>query len=95
MCAIAEEIACDGGKCEPITFPILGILRHLHCAGGHVSKQPLLSGVWGYNPSGSSHTLKTHIYRLRQKIEADPYDARLLLTVAGVGYQMASAEVAG
>ncbi len=77
-----------------LTTKEVDILRHLQRAGGHVSKQALLSDLWGYNPSVSSHTLETHIYRLRQKIEADPYDARLLLTVAGEGYRLASAEVA-
>jgi len=77
-----------------LTVKEVDILRHLQRAGGHVSKQALLADVWGYNPSVSSHTLETHIYRLRQKIEADPYDARLLLTVEGEGYRLASAEVA-
>ncbi len=76
-----------------LTAKEVDILRHLQRAGGYVTKQALLSDVWGYNPSVSSHTLETHIYRLRQKIEADPYDARLLLTVAGQGYRLASAEV--
>ena len=54
------------------------------------SKQALLANVWGFDPAGSSHTLETHVYRLRQKIEADPSEARLLLTAEG-GYQLAGA----
>jgi DNA-binding response OmpR family regulator len=71
-----------------LTAKEVDILRHLQRNGGTVSKQVLLSEVWGYNPSVSSHTLETHIYRLRQKIEADPYAARLLLTAEG-GYRLA------
>ena len=74
-----------------LTAKEVDILRHLQRSGGTVSKQALLSDVWGYNPSVSSHTLETHIYRLRQKIEADPYAARLLLTAEG-GYKLAAPE---
>ena len=76
-----------------LTAKEVDILRHLQRNGGTVSKQVLLSEVWGYNPSVSSHTLETHIYRLRQKIEADPYSARLLLTAEG-GYRLAPEPIA-
>ena len=66
----------------------VGILRHLQRKGGTVSKIELLSDLWGYNPAVTSHTLETHIYRLRQKIEADPYNAKLLRTVPGEGYRL-------
>ena len=73
-----------------LTAKEVDILRYMQRSGGAVSKQSLLAEVWGYNPSVSSHTLETHIYRLRQKIEADPYAAQLLLTAEG-GYQLANA----
>ncbi len=64
------------------------ILKVLYRAGGKpVSRQILLNEVWGYNSAVTTHTLETHVYRLRQKIEPDPSQARLLLTEAG-GYKL-------
>ncbi len=48
-----------------------------------MSREELLAEVWGYNAGVTTHTLETHVYRLRQKIERDPSMARLLLTGAG------------
>ena len=64
------------------------ILKFLYRAGGKpVPRQVLLNDVWGYNSAVTTHTLETHIYRLRQKIEADPARTRLLLTSNG-GYSL-------
>ena len=52
-----------------------------------VSRQTLLDEVWGYNASVTTHTLETHVYRLRQKIEVDPTNCRLLMTAPG-GYRL-------
>jgi len=65
------------------------ILKYLYRAGEKpVSREELLAEVWGYNAGVTTHTLETHVYRLRQKIETDPANARLLLTEAG-GYRLA------
>ena len=64
------------------------ILKYLYRAGGKpVARDELLAEVWGYNAAVTTHTLETHIYRLRQKVEPDPAHARLLLTDAG-GYRL-------
>ncbi len=65
------------------------ILAFLHrMAERAVPRQELLTEVWGYHPAVTTHTLETHIYRLRRKIEADPAKASLLITEAG-GYRLA------
>lgn len=67
------------------------ILKFLHQTGNRVvSRQTLLDEVWGYNAGATKHTLETHIYRLRQKMEADPSSVRLLITLPG-GYQLNAA----
>ena len=57
--------------------------------GNIVSRETLLHEVWGYNSKVTTHTLETHIYRLRQKIEDNPSNACILVTEPG-GYKLHS-----
>jgi DNA-binding response OmpR family regulator len=76
-----------GGKLR-LTEKETAILRFLYRADQQVvSRETLLREVWGYNANVTTHTLETHIYRLRQKIERDPSSAQLLVTEAG-GYKL-------
>ena len=64
------------------------ILKFLYRAGGKsVLRQTLLNEIWGYNSSVTTHTLETHMYRLRQKLEPTPTQPRLLITISG-GYML-------
>jgi DNA-binding response OmpR family regulator len=77
------------GKRIRLTEKETNILKYLYRAGEQVvSRDVLLQEVWGYNANVTTHTLETHIYRLRQKIEPDPGAAQLLVTESG-GYRLA------
>ena len=77
----------DGQKIR-LTEKEASIIRYLYRAGQKVvTRDMLLEEVWGYNSGVTTHTLETHVYRLRQKIEEDPSNARILVTENG-GYKL-------
>ena len=76
-----------GGKLR-LTEKETAIIKYLYRAGDKVvTRDILLEEVWGYNSGVTTHTLETHVYRLRQKIERDPSNAEILVTESG-GYKL-------
>ncbi len=84
----AKMLIDENDKKIRLTEKETNILKFLYRAqDGVVARDVLLHEVWGYNAGVTTHTLETHIYRLRQKIEPDPGNARLLVTESG-GYRL-------
>ncbi len=84
----AKTLQAPEGNKVRLTDKETSILKYLYRQGAKtISRDVLLQEVWGYNNRVTTHTLETHIYRLRQKIERDPSNARLLVTEEG-GYRL-------
>ena len=78
----------NGDRKIRLTEKETAILKYLFRAGENViGRDVLLNEVWGYNSGVTTHTLETHVYRLRQKIERDPSNAEILVTEPG-GYRL-------
>ena len=81
-------LTLENGQKIRLTEKEAAIIRYLYRADQKVvTRDVLLEEVWGYNSGVTTHTLETHVYRLRQKIERDPSNARLLVTEDG-GYRL-------
>ena len=84
----AKMLTTADDKKIHLTEKETSILKYLYRVGDRaVPRETLLDEVWGYNAGVTTHTLETHIYRLRQKIEPKPGEATLLVTEAG-GYRL-------
>jgi DNA-binding response OmpR family regulator len=84
----AKMLIRDDNKKIRLTEKETAIIKFLFRAGEQViGRDVLLHDVWGYNAGVTTHTLETHIYRLRQKIERDPSHAEILITEGG-GYKL-------
>ena len=86
----SAKILLDGEKGQKVrlTEKETSILKYLYRSGQKVvNRETLLSEVWGYNSGVTTHTLETHVYRLRQKIERDPSSSVILVTEPG-GYRL-------
>ncbi len=84
----AKLLVTEDEKKIRLTEKETAILKYLYRVSGRaVARDVLLHEVWGYNAGVTTHTLETHIYRLRQKIEPDAKEASLLVTEGG-GYKL-------
>lgn len=83
-----EIINLNNGKIIKLTEKEVAVIKYLYKTKDHiVSKNELLQEVWGYSPEVSTHTIETHIYRLRQKVEQGDEESLLILTEEG-GYKL-------
>lgn len=89
LCPRRRELRGDGvASAVPLTLREFDLLQFLQRHPGQVfSRAQLLQQVWGEGFEGFEHTVNSHINRLRNKIEADPQNPRLITTVWGVGYR--------
>ncbi len=80
------------GEAIELTAREFDLLFHFATHPGRVFRRlELLDSVWGYGHEGYEHTVNSHINRLRSKIEVDPAQPELIVTVWGVGYKMNAA----
>lgn len=84
----AKMLVREDGRKVRLTEKETAIIKFLLRAGEQVvGRDVLLHDVWGYNAGVTTHTLETHVYRLRQKVERDPSNAEILITEGG-GYKL-------
>jgi two-component system, OmpR family, response regulator RegX3 len=76
-----------GVDLPPKEFALLELL--IRNAGRVLTRDQLIDRIWGADYVGDTKTLDVHVKRLRGRIEEDPHDPRLLVTVRGVGYKFA------
>ncbi len=82
-----RTLESEGGIRVRLTDKEAAILERLSQTKGVVSRATLLAEVWGYSGQMDTHTVETHVYRLRRKLERIPQATPLLLTEAG-GYRL-------
>jgi DNA-binding response OmpR family regulator len=75
----------------PKEFDLLAYLARNK--GMALSRDQILERVWGYDFAGETRTVDVHVRWLREKIEKDPKEPKLLQTVRGVGYKLEEADV--
>jgi len=83
----AKMLEEGSGRKIRLTEKETAILKYLYRQGKVVDRETLLHEVWGYNAGVTTHTLETHVYRLRQKIEPEKGETTLLITEDG-GYRL-------
>jgi len=77
------------GKLVPLSAREFQLLRYfVEHAGETLSRDQLLRDVWGYNATTFTRTVDVHVASLRQKLEDDPKQPSLILTVPGFGYKL-------
>ncbi|MFB3776783.1 MAG: response regulator transcription factor [Bryobacteraceae bacterium] len=87
---LKTEVTRDG-RTVPLSAKEFQLLRYfVEHRGETITREQLLSEVWGYNVTPSTRTVDVHVAWLRQKLERDPKEPQLILTVHGLGYKFAA-----
>lgn len=82
-------LAFEGTNEIKMSYKEFGILHYLYLnAGKIIQRDDLMSDVWGIEYEISTRTVDNFILKLRQKIEVDPNNPKIILTVHGIGYKM-------
>jgi DNA-binding response OmpR family regulator len=82
-------LAFEGTNEIKMSYKEIGILHYLYMnAGKIIQRDDLMSDVWGIEYDISTRTVDNFILKLRQKIEVDPNNPKIILTVHGIGYKM-------
>lgn len=83
-----EILNCRNNETTKLTEKEVAVIKYLYKNKDRIiGKNDLMQEVWGYAADADTHTVETHIYRLRQKVEQDDASAQLILTSDG-GYQL-------
>lgn len=86
--AVKEIINKRNNKVIKLTEKEVDILKYLYKAHKPVTKTELLQNVWGYNSESMTHTIETHIYRLRNKVEDDSFENSEIIITEENGYKL-------
>ena len=83
----AHSVSRDGAQIQvtPLEFDLLAALARR--PGFAFSREQLLADVWGYQHAGDTRLVNVHVQRLRGKVELDPDNPEVVVTVRGVGYR--------
>ncbi len=87
------EVRFSDGARSDLSKREMELLRHMAChAGRAISRDEILTRVWHIDPKSivETRTIDMHVRRLREKLHDDPADPRVILTVRGKGYMLAS-----
>ncbi len=93
---LAGNEVVNGGQRHELSTTEAKLLRFfINHAGECVSREQLFSAVWKYDSTPNTRTLDVHICNIRRKIEADPKNPQLLLTIQGTGYKFCAPSPTG
>jgi len=87
--SLKGELSCEEKRVNLTTTEARIMRRLMENAGHVVAHSSLAEAIWGEGDAGADDSIKVHIRRLRQKIEVDPSNPQLILTVPGAGYSLA------